>query len=103
MAKVWFAQEGTDPTLGAPAYDDLLLEQCIDQLGLTKKHWLHGLNRIPTFGRPSNLPQEPRHAVCQVDEQEAADEAWMAGFYLLEISSNEVAKRLGPPEVGGKQ
>ncbi len=103
MAKVWFAREGSDPTLGAPAYDGLLLEQCIDKLGLTKRHWLHGLNRIPTFGRPSNLPQEPRHAVCQVNEQEASDEAWMAGFYLLEINPTEVAERLGPPEVGGNQ
>ena len=100
MVKVWFAREGCDPTLGAPAYDGLLLEQCIDRLGLEKKHWLYGLDRTPTFGRASNLPREPRHAVCQVDEPEATDEAWMAGFYLLEISPKEVAKRLGPPVVG---
>lgn len=97
MAKVWFAREGSDPTLGAPAYDDLSLEQCIDQLGLEKKHWLHGLDRTPTFGRRSNLPREPRHAVCQVDELEASEWHWMAGYYLLEISPKEVAKRLGPP------
>ena len=101
MAKVWFVREGPDPTTGAPAYDDLPLERCIDQLGLTKKDWLHGLDRTPHFRAPGPVATpEYRHVVCQVDDQEAADEAWMAGYYLLEISPKEVAKRLGPPEVG---
>lgn len=98
MAKVWFMRGGSDPTTGAPAYDDVGLQQCIDRLGLAKSHWLHSLDRTPTFGRPGNLPREPRHTVCQVDGLEASEYGWMAGYYLLEINPEEVAKRLGPPE-----
>ena len=100
MAKVWFGREGSVPTVGAPAYGDIPLAQCIDQLGLTKRHWLHGLDLTLRFGsrnpRATAVP-EPRHAVCQIDKLEASEEVWMAGYYLLEISPKEVAKRLGPP------
>ncbi len=99
MAKVWFVREGPDPTTGAPAYDDLPLQRCIAQLGLEKKGWLHGLDQTPHFHPPRVALPEYRHVVCQVDEPEASDEVWRAGFYLLEISPRQVAKRLGPPEV----
>ena len=98
MTKVWFMREGSDPTTGSAAYAGLYLEQCIDRLGLDKRQWLHGLERAPRFGkqRPPTTA-EYIHAVCQVDEPEASDEGWMAGYYLLEISPKEVAQRLGPP------
>ena len=103
MAKVWFVRDGYDPTTDAPAYEDLPLEQCIDRLGVEKKHWLHGLDLTLRFGsrnrRPTTVPG-PRHAVCEIGEQEASEEVWRAGFYLLDISPKEVAKRLGPSEVG---
>ena len=99
MAKIWFVREGSDSTTGAPAYDDLPLEQCIERLGLEKKDWLHGLDQTPHFQSPRVVVPEYRHVVCQIDDQEAADEAWMAGYYLLEISPKGVARRLGPPEV----
>lgn len=102
MAKVWFVRDGYDPTTGAPAYD-LPLEQCIDQLGLTKRHWLHGLDLTLRFGsrnpRPATVP-EPRHAVCQVDDPEASEHGWRTGYYLLEISPNEITERREPPEAG---
>ena len=102
MAKVWFVREGPESTRGEPQYD-LPLEQCIDQLGLEKQHWLHGLNRTPRFGdqiaRPLGMA-DYRHAVCQIDGPEASEWRWMAGYYLLELGPKEVAKRLGPPEVG---
>ena len=56
MVKVWFVREGSDPTQGEPQYD-LPLEQCSEQLGLEKKHWLHGLDRTPRF-------QAPRSVLC---------------------------------------
>ena len=102
MTKVWFVREGPEPTRGEPKYT-LPLEQCIDQLGLAKSHWLHGLDQGPRFGdqtpRPLGMAQY-RHVVCQVDEAEASEYGWMAGYYLLEISPKEVRERLGPPEVG---
>ncbi len=100
MAKVWFVREGADPTTGTPAYD-ISLQQCIDKLGLTKNDWLHGLDRTPRFQAPRSVAvPEYRHVVCQGDDQEASEWGWRAGYYLLEISPKEVAKRLGPPEVG---
>ncbi len=100
MAKVWFVREGPESTRGEPQYD-LPLEQCIDQLGLTKHDWLHSLDRTPHFQAPRRVAApKHRHAVCQVDDPEASELAWQAGYYLFEISPKEVAKRLGPPEVG---
>ena len=99
MVKVWFVREGADPATGTPAYD-ISLQQCIDQLGLEKKDWLHGLDQTPHFQAPRVALPEYRHVVCQVDEQEASEEVWRAGFYLLEISPRQVAKRLEPPEAG---
>lgn len=98
MAKVWFMREGSDPTTGAPAYDDLPLEQCIDQLGLEKKDWLHGLDQTPHFQAPrKQRVAEYRHVVCRVDDAEASEWLWRKGYYLLEIGPKEVARRLGPP------
>ena len=100
MVKVWFVREGSDPTQGEPQYD-LPLEQCSDQLGLEKKHWLHGLDRTPRFQAPRSVAEpEYRHVVCQVDEPEASEWRWRTGYYLLDISPKEVARRLGPPVVG---
>ncbi len=100
MTKVWFVREGPEPTRGEPKYT-LPLEQCIDQLGLAKSHWLHGLDQGPRFGdqtpRPLGMAQY-RHVVCQVDEAEASEYGWMAGYYLLEISPKEVRERLVPPD-----
>ncbi len=99
MAKVWFVREGPDPTIGTPAYD-ISLQQCIDQLGLMKNDWLHGLDQTPHFQAPRVALPEYRHVVCEIDEPEASEWSWMAGYYLLELGPKEVAKRLGPPEVG---
>ncbi len=100
MAKVWFVRDGSDPTTGTPAYD-ISLQQCIDQLGLMKNDWLHGLDQKTHFhARRIVAEPEYRHVVCEIDEPEAFEEVWRAGFYLLEISPRQVAKRLGPPEAG---
>ncbi len=100
MAKVWCVRDGPDPNIGTPAYD-ISLQQCIDLLGLTKNDWLHGLDRTPRFQAPRSVAEpEYRHVVCQVDEPEASEWRWRTGYYLLDISPKEVAKRLLPPEVG---
>ncbi len=100
MAMVWFVRDGPDPTTGTPAYD-ISLQQCIDQLGLTKNDWLHGLDQKTHFhARRIVAAPEGRHVVCEIDEQEASEEVWRAGFYLLEISPRQVAKWLGPTGVG---
>ncbi len=73
----------------------------IDKLGLTKNDGLHGLDRTPRFQAPRSVAvPEYRHVVCQVDGPEASEWDWMVGYYLLEISPKEVAKRLGPTGVG---
>ncbi len=105
MAKVWFVREGSYPTNGAPAYGapayNISLQQCIDQLGLTKNDWLHGLNLKLRFGsrttEPAAVP-DPRHVVCQVDDPEASEHGWGTGYYVLGISPNEVVERLERPE-----
>ncbi len=100
MTKVWFVRDGPEPTRGEPDYT-LPLKQCIDQLGLTTNDWLHGLDQKTHFhARRIVAAPEHRHVVCEIDEQEASEEVWRAGFYLLEISPRQVTKRLGPPEVG---
>ncbi len=74
MAKVSFVREGSDPTTGTPAYD-ISLQQCIDQLGLTKNDWLHGLDQKTHFhARRIVAAPEHRHVVCEIDEQEASEE-----------------------------
>jgi hypothetical protein len=100
MAKIWFVREANDPTTGTPAYD-ISLEQCIDQLGLTKNDWLQGLDqKTHLHARRIVAGPEYRHVVCEIDEQEASEEVWRAGFYLLEIGPRQVAERLGPPKAG---
>ena len=49
MTKVWFLRDGPEPTRGEPKYT-LPLDRCTDQLGLTKKDWLHTLDQTPHFG-----------------------------------------------------
>ena len=75
MVKFWFVRDGYDPTTCAPVYD-IPLEQCTDKLDLTKKHWLHGLNLALRLGsrnpRLATAP-EPRHVVCEVNDQEASE------------------------------
>ena len=94
MAKIWYVREGGDPTAG----DDLPLEQCIELLGLAKNLPRSDLNRPPRFvGVRSDLPRDPRYVFCEVSGQEASAYGWRPGFYRLEISPKEVAKRLGPP------
>ena len=101
MAKVWFVWEDSDdPTRGEPEYT-LPLEQCIEQLGLAKNLPRSSLDRPPRFdGAQTDLPRDPRHVFCQVDEPEASEHGWEACFYRLDLSPKEVRKRLGPPEVG---
>ncbi len=100
MAKVWFVREGPDPTSGEPEYT-LPLKQCIDQLGLDRNQWFSSLDRPPRFDDPGpTWPREYRHVFCEVDEREAAEHGWDAGFYRRKISPKEVAKRLGPTGVG---
>ncbi len=102
MTKVWFVRDGPEPTRGEPKYT-LPLDRCTDQLGLTKKDWLHALDQTPRFGDQAPRPlgmAEYRHVVCQIDAPEASEYGWRPGYYVLEISPKEVAERLGPPEVG---
>jgi hypothetical protein len=102
MTKVWFVRDGPEPTRGEPKYT-LPLDQCTDQLGLTKKDWLHALDQTPRFGDQAPRPlgmAEYRHVICQIDAPEASEYGWRPGYYVLEISPKEVAERLWPPEVG---
>jgi hypothetical protein len=98
MTKVWFVKEGPDPTRGGPAYN-LPHDSCVSQLGLAKSQWLSGLNKAPRFGDQTSRVvgvAAYRYVVCEVDDSEAAEYDWKAGFYRLEIGPQEVGKRLGP-------
>ena len=99
MTKVWFVREGPDPTKGGRAYN-LPLDSCVENLGLEKGQWLTGLDKTPRFGdqSPKLLDvSDYRHVVCELDESEARERGWKAGFYRLEMSPQVVADRLGPP------
>ena len=97
MAKIWYVREGGDRTAG----DDLPLEQCIELLGLAKNLPRSDLDRPPRFdGVRSDLPRDPRYVFCEISGQEASPYGWRPGFYRLEISPKEVAKRLAPPGAG---
>lgn len=103
MTKVWFVKEGPDPTRGGPAYK-LPLDSCVDQLGLVKSHWLSGLDKRPRFGDQTSRVAgvaDYRHVVCEIDESEAAEHGWKAGFYRLEIGPQEARNRLGPSDAKG--
>ena len=97
MAKVWFARDGENPTGAEPRYDRPL-QECARQLGRAQR--LCGLDQRPVIGEESPLSQYYQYVICWVDHQEAFAQGWKAGYYLLEISPKEVAKRLGPPGVG---
>jgi len=101
MVKVWIVWEDSDdPTRGNPEYT-LPLQQCIEQLGLAKNLPRSDLDRPPRFdGARTDLPRDPRYVFCEVGEQEASELGWEPGYYRLDLSPKEVAKRLGPPEVG---
>ncbi len=100
MVKVWFVREGPEPTSGEPEYT-LPLKQCIDQLGLDRNQWFSSLGQPPRFDDPGPAwLREPRYVFCEVDEQEASEQGWKPGFYRRGLGPKEVARKLGPPEVG---
>lgn len=104
MSKAWFVKDGPDPTWGSSAYK-LLLDSCVDQLGLAKSQWLSGLDKTPRFGGQTSRVAgvvDYRHVVCEVDGSEAAEHGWKAGFYRLEVGLQEVrARLLGPSNAKG--
>ena len=76
----------------------LPLKQCVDQLGLAHGQLLCGLDQRPVIDEESPLPLDYQHVICRVDDQEASEQGWEAGYYRLDLRPKEVAKRLGPPE-----
>lgn len=101
MAKLWFAYEGPTPTIGEPAYDRRL-DDFIKQLGLAPHQWqwLSDLDHTPRFddqGSGLGMVAGYKHVVCEVSEAEAAKLKWKSGFYRLDINTEEVIRRLGPP------
>ena len=97
MAKIWFVRGGSEPTRIEPRYT-LPLKRCINRLGLAQSQRLCGLDQRPVVGEESPLPQDYQHVICRVDPQEASEQGWEAGYYLLDMRPKKVRKRLAPPE-----
>jgi hypothetical protein len=98
MAKVWMVKEGSDPARGGP-WRAMPLAECREKLGLKQSDFHCGLTTIPKFGDKSKPPakfRDPVVVVVQIDNDEATEHQWQAGFYVLDISPKEAEKRCVP-------
>jgi hypothetical protein len=95
MAKVWFAYEGREPTLGNAAYE-LPAKEAIEKLAVTSDAILP---ERPRFNPDSKLGRIAgyQHVVLELDESDAASTGWATGYYLVSASPDEVTGVLGPP------
>lgn len=109
--KVWFVYESAEPMRRGAKYVlpkqrdikyTLPLETCMRKMGLTEHQWISAMEEGPRRGdlslRPGGLAP-PRHVICEIDESEAQASGWKTGYYRVDLSPGEVAKRLGgaPP------
>lgn len=99
--KVWFVREGPSPTSGGPAYV-VPLKSCAEVLGLAAHQWLSGLDKTPRFAEQTpglgNIAGY-KHVICEIDESEAKASGWKAGFYKIDLDTEEVINRLGEPRL----
>ena len=98
MAVVWFAREGIDSTTGFAAYE-LPIQNIAAKLGRERNfQFLSPLHTPPinALGR-SEQAIDYRLVVIELDEPEADDANWRAGFYKIALSPVEVVGKLGKP------
>ena len=104
--KVYFVREGSQMQSGGPSYVKSLAS-CVDEIGLKKGDWVQGLNGPgPHFGDQSiegSPPDEYKHVVCKIDEDEAKASGWPPGYYRIELAPGEVEAAWGAPKVPWEQ
>jgi|SRR6266851_10080373 len=97
MVSVWLCRDGLSPTSGSPIAV-LPLAECEKRLGLERRHYLQDLSQTPRFGKQDDdlaIIRGYQHVVVEVDELEAKQLNWRAGFYLLPVTPAEAYHRLG--------
>jgi hypothetical protein len=101
--KVWFVYESAEPARRGAKYVlptqrdikyTLPLEACMRKIGLSEHQWIAAMRPSDQSRQPEGLAV-PRHVLCEIDETEAQASGWKAGYYRVDLSPDEVAKRLG--------
>jgi hypothetical protein len=103
--KVWFVYESAEPARRGAKYVlptqrdikyTLPLETCMRRMGLSEHQWISETRPDDQCRQPGGLAA-PRHVLCEIDETEAQASGWKTGYYRVDLSPGEVARRLGPP------
>jgi hypothetical protein len=97
MAKVWLVYRGPEPTKGEALLTEITIDQCVSVFGLRGAHWHSTLSSTPKFREKMSEMAGylgPSYAVVEIGDAEAACQRWRAGFYLLEMTPDEVRKRV---------
>jgi hypothetical protein len=95
MAKLWMAKEGAVPVSGGP-WRTVPLPECVEKLGLKQSDFFSDLTTVPKFGdtsRPPAMFRDPVAVIVKIEDAEATQYQWKAGFYVLGISPKEAEKR----------
>jgi hypothetical protein len=95
------AKAGSDPASGAP-WLEMPLAECRQRLGLEVSNFCKDLADVPKFGdtsKAAGIFADPVAVVVKIEEEEAAQHRWLAGFYLLHLLPDEAKKRVR--ETGG--
>lgn len=94
MTNVWMVREGAGPPQGNP-WKEMSVADCCKRLGLIPSNFWCGLTDPPKFGEPSELAKfrDSRFVFVELDDAEAAQSSWKAGFYKLELSPEEAERQ----------
>jgi len=98
MAKVWLVYRGPEPTKGGALLNDISIDECVSTFGLRTMDWHSPLSSTPKFSEKMSEMADylgPRYAMVEIGDAEAAPMRWRAGFYLLEMTPDEVQRRVG--------
>ena len=74
------------------------VDDCVRQLGLLRRNFLKPL-KGPKFDDPSGFGTVPGYklVVIIIEENEAKSSGWKPGYYVLQMSPDEVINVLGKP------
>jgi hypothetical protein len=101
--KIWFVYESAEPTRRGAKFAlpmqraikySLPLETCMRKIGLSEHQWIVESRPSDQSRQPGELAP-PRHVLCEIDDTEAQASGWKVGYYRVDLSPAEVAKRLG--------
>ena len=99
MAGLWMFGETPEPSEGHSVARELSLEVCVGTLGLRGDQFVAPLETPPKFNEPTGAWAEAKdhYTVVTLDEAEASEHGWQAGYYLLDITLPEARRRLKLP------